>query len=182
MALPPPAWRLNATLARLGWALAVCFILVTGILLTQTNRLRGEVARSNERLTNLTRDLAAERRWSVILSSPAMRTASFTLTPDADAGLRARAVMDPGTRRAVLVFEHFRAPEGKVYELWALHENTPVSMGRIRPDASGSAVMRIEDVGDPNDLTAFTISLEAEGPAAGNEPAGPIVMIGSLGG
>jgi anti-sigma-K factor RskA len=182
MALPSSASRFNPALTRLGWALAVCFILVTGILLTQTNRLRSEVATSQERVTALSRDLAAERRWSVILSSPALRTASFTLTPDADAGLRARAVMDPGTRRAVLAFQHFRAPEGHYYELWALHENTPVALGRIRPDATGQAVMRIEDVGDPNDLTAFTVSLEAEGGASASEPAGPIVMIGSIGG
>jgi anti-sigma-K factor RskA len=43
--------------------------------------------------------------------------------------------------------------------------------------------MRIEDVGDPDDLTAFAISLEAEGgTSAPSEPTGPIVMIGSLGG
>jgi len=141
------------------------------------------------------RDLAAERRWSTILSSTSMRTASFTLTPDADAGLRARAVMDPVSRRAVLVLEKFRAPGGKSYELWALHGNTPVALGRIQTDARGNAVLRIQDVGDPADLSAFAISLEpdvgsgaspapavgAAAPGAAREPTGPIVMIGSLG-
>jgi len=178
------------TLSRLGWGLALWFIVLTGILLTHTNRLSKELAGSHDRVTGLSRDLAAERRWSTILSSTSMRTASFTLTPDADAGLRARAVMDPVSRRAVLVLENFEAPSGKSYELWALHGNTPATLGPIRTDSHGNAVLRIQDVGDPSDLSAFAISLEpAAGtpgasvpvlPGAAREPNGPIVMIGSL--
>jgi hypothetical protein len=176
------------TVSRMGWALAAFFVLLWALLLAQTNRMRGEVAHSRDQVTMLSRDLAKERRWSVILSSPSMRTASFTPTPDADPSLRARAVVDPKSRRAVLVFDRFSAPAGQVYEVWALHGNAPSALGRIQPDASGRAVMRVEDVGDPDDLNAFTISLEPEGPApaglpgAAREPAGPIVMIGSLGG
>jgi hypothetical protein len=180
MHAPRPAFP-RPTIAHLGWALAGWFILMTGILVTHTNRLNDEVARSNARAVALTRDLAAERRWSAILSSTAMRTASFTLTPDADPGLRARAVMDPVTRRAVLVFDHFQAPSGRIYALWALHGTTPSALGAVRPGASGRAVMRIEDVGDPSDLTAFAVSLEPEGGARPSEPSGPVVMIGSLG-
>jgi hypothetical protein len=179
MHAPRPAFP-RPTIAHLGWALAGWFILMTGILVSHTHRLNDEVARANGRVAGLTRDLAAERRWSTILSSTAMRTASFTLTPDADPILRARAVMDPVTRRAVLVFEHFQAPSGKIYALWALHGTTPSALGPIRPDAGGRAAIRIEDVGDPSDLTAFAISLEAAG-AVASEPNGPVVMIGSLG-
>ncbi len=197
MAPPTSSARPGATLVRLGWALAACFILVTGILLTQTNRLRNELAGARDRVAALSRDLEAERHWSAILSSPAMRTATFTLTPDADPSLRGRAVMDPRTRRAVLVFGNFEAPSGKVYELWALHGTTPATLGPIRPDPSGHAVVRVEDVGDPSDLSAFAVSLETDGgtgapgaaqppgagqaPDAAREPAGPVVMIGSLG-
>lgn len=178
MHAPRLAFR-RPTVAHVGWALAGWLILMTGILVTHTNRLKGELARSNDRAAALTRDLATERRWSSILSSTSMRTASFTLTPDADPVLRARAVMDPVTRRAVLVFEHFQPPSGKVYALWALHGTTPSALGPIRPDAGGRAAMRIEDVGDPSDLTAFAVSLEEGAPAS--EPNGPVVMIGSLG-
>src|SRR5467141_348591 len=169
---PPQRARPIVTLSRMGWALAVWFIILTGILLTHTNRLSRALARSRDQVTILSRDLAAERRWSTILSSTSMRTASFTLTPDADAGLRARAVMDPVSRRAVLVLENFRAPGGKSYELWALHGNTPVALGRIQTDARGNAVLRIQDVGDPADLSAFAISLEADvGSGASPVPA-----------
>ena len=177
-----------ATLSRLGWGLAAFFVLLWALLLVQTNRMRGEIVRSRDAVTMLKRDLAAERRWSVILSSPSMRTASFTPTPDADPSLRARAVLDPKSRRAVLVFDRFSAPTGQVYEVWALHGTSAYPLGPIKPDPNGRAVMKIDDVGDPDDLTAFTISLEPDSPTpAGTpgtprEPAGPIVMIGSLGG
>ncbi len=170
-------------LLRAGWVLAAGLLIVLGVLRAKSDTMKRDLARSSERVASLSRDLAAERRWSTILSSTAMRTASFTPTPDAAPDLRARAVMDPGTRRAVLVFDNFKAPDGHAYEVWALHGSTPVALGRVRADASGRAVMRVEDVGDPSDLTAFAISLEAEGGApAPSEPTGPIVMIGSLGG
>jgi len=171
-----------------GWALAAFFIILWGLLLTQTNHMRGEIVRSRDQVTTLSRDLATERRWSVILNSPSMRTASFTPTPDADPSLRARAVLDPTSRRAVLVFDRFSAPSGQVYEVWALHGTSPTPLGRIKPDENGRMVMRIDDVGNPDDLSAFTISLEPDSPTppgtpgTPREPAGPIVMFGSLGG
>jgi len=186
MAIRPRS--MSPVLLGVGWALAACLLIVLGIFHARADTLKRDLARTSARVDSLSRDLAAERRWSTILSSTAMRTAAFTLTPDADPGLRARAVMDPGTRRAVLVFDHFKAPDGHAYEVWAFHGSTPAALGRVRADAEGRAVMRIEDVGDPDDLTAFAISLEAEGgtsaPAtsAPSEPTGPIVMIGSLGG
>jgi len=192
-AMPPEKKSPTALLTYAGWAVAAAFLLVLWIAHSRATRVKSDLTRVQGQVTGLTRDLAAERRWSVILSSSSMRTASFSRTPDADPGLRARAVMDPGSRRAVLVFENFKAPDGHSYELWALHGVTPASLGRIRTDPAGSAVMRIEDVGDPGDLTAFTISLESDGaapapstmpgePPPAREPSGPIVMIGSIGG
>src|SRR5437763_5753572 len=128
---PQTPWDHLGTVSRLGWALASFFVLLWGILLAETNHLRGEIATSCDQVTSLSRELASERRWSVILSSPSLRTASFTRTPDADPALRARAVVDPGTRRAVVVFENFTAPQGRIYELWALHGNTPAPLGRV---------------------------------------------------
>ncbi|HZI89163.1 MAG TPA: anti-sigma factor [Candidatus Polarisedimenticolia bacterium] len=177
----------RATIARLGWALAAFFVFLWAILLFQSSRLRGEASKARDQVASLSRDLASERRWSVILSSPSMRTANFTRTPDADLALRARAVLDPASRRAVLVFENFVTPPGQAYEVWALHGNQAMPVGRVAADRSGRAVMRVENVGNTEDLSAFTISLEsltAPANASGTprEPTGPIVMIGSLGG
>ena len=172
-----------APLLRMGWALAACFILATGILLTTTNRLRQELKLARDQVGSLSRDLDSERRWAAVLASPGARTASFSLTPAGMAELRARATVDPESRKALLVFQNFKAPSGRDYELWALRGNTPVSLGLIRPDPSGRAVLRIEDIGDPATLTAFAISLEPLGGSPARiEPTGPIFMIGALGG
>ncbi|HZE18603.1 MAG TPA: anti-sigma factor [Candidatus Angelobacter sp.] len=169
--------------ARLGWALAACFILATGILVVATSRLRQDMKRARGQVQTLTRDLDTERHWAAMLASPRARTASFSLTPAGEAALRARATVDPETHRAILVFQNFKAPSGHDYELWTLRGNTPASLGLIRSEPGGRVVLRIEDIGNPDSLTAFAISLEPEGgsPTPG-EPTGPIVMIGSLGG
>ena len=182
----------------LGWALAGCFIVVTVVLFVAGGRQRKEIALERARTESVSRDLEAEKRWGSMLASPSVRAASFTLTQAAASGLRGRATVDPGTHRALLVFDNVTSPVGGVYELWALHGVTPVAVARIRPDLNGHAVLRIENVGDPATLTAFVVSLEqdaadaGEGAAAaardsvltataGREPTGAIVMIGSLG-
>ena len=170
-------------LPRLGWALAACFIIVTAVLVFTTNRLRGELAGSQAQVASLTRDLEIERSWAAVVAAPGARATSFSLTPDGAAELRARATYDPGTRRAVLVFENFKAMAGRDYQLWALRGNTPAALGLIRGDESGRAVMRVEEVGDPATLTAFAISLEPSGGSpTPNGPTGPLVMLAGIGG
>ncbi len=175
--------RVASLAPRLGWALAACFILVTSILVFTTNRLRNELARTQGQAAEATRDLEIEKRWAAVVTAPAARAASFSLTPDAAAGLRGRVTYDPATRRAVLVFENFDSPSGQDYRLWALRGNTPAALGLIRADESGRAVLRLEDVGDPATLTAFAVSLESAGGAPSqNAPGGPIVMLAGIGG
>src|SRR5258705_10031925 len=114
---PPPSFPRWLTIGRVGWALAAFFIILWGLLLTQTNRMRGEIVRSRDQVTTLSRDLATERRWSVILNSPSMRTASFTPTPHADPPPRAPAALHPTSRRPGLVFDPLSAPSGQGYEV-----------------------------------------------------------------
>src|SRR5258705_5665993 len=95
---PPPSFPRWLTLGRVGWALAAFFIILWGLLLTQTNHMRGEIVRSRDQVTTLSRDLATERRWSGILHSPSLRTASFTPTPDAAPSPRARAALHAHSR------------------------------------------------------------------------------------
>jgi hypothetical protein len=169
------------------WLVAAIAVLVAGVHIVVTNRVRADLGRTRAQVAALTSELESERRWALALASPGVRTASFTLTPSGDLSLRARATVDPESRKALLVFEGFNPPGGHAYELWALHGNTPFTLGRIKTDATGRAVLRVEDLGDVGSVTAFVISLETEGSApsatgaAPREPMGPIVMIGSLG-
>ena len=177
--MPEPK-RERPWLALAAWVLYAFLVAATVILASTTIRLRKELAAANERIANLTRDMSIERGWAATLVSPSARVSKFTLTPSADAALRGRATVDPATRRAVVVFENAIAPSGHTFVVWALHGSTPVSLGAVRPDAKGRAVLRVEDVGDPTTLTALTVSLEADA-APVSEPTGPILMIGSFG-
>jgi anti-sigma-K factor RskA len=131
----------------------------------------------------LQRTLGEERRWAAIVGAPGTRVAELQLTPAGVAQLRARATYDPRTHSAVIVFDHFTPPSGKDYELWAIRDSKPASLGVIVADATGHAVMRLENVGDPHSLQAFAVSLEPLGGApTPDAPTGPVVMMGKVGG
>lgn len=127
--------------------------------------------------------LEVERQWASLLGAMDARSVSLEPTPDGAAGLRARGTWDPTTRRAVIVFENVGAPGGHDYELWGLHSSGPRSLGLVKADASGRAVVRVDDAGESATLTAFALSLEQSG-GSGNPsaPAGPVVMVGRIGG
>ena len=73
------------------------------------------------------------------------------------------------------------APPGKHYQLWAIANTGPASLGLVRTDRDGRATIRLPDAGDPFTLSAFAISLENEGGApTATAPAGPVVMAARL--
>jgi anti-sigma-K factor RskA len=167
----------------LAWAAAAALAVASALTWSAASRLQRELEASRQELTRLEQRLAEEQRWIEVLNAPGARVADLALTPQAVAELRARATYDPRTRRAVLMLENFRAPAGRDYELWALQGRRVASLGVIRADEHGRAVMRIENAGDPATLAGFTISLE---PAGGSPdpgvPSGPVVMAGKFGG
>ena len=106
------------------------------------------------------------------------------LTPQEEYDTATRARLgDFKARQAMIVFTNFTPPAGTDYELWALRGGPPQSLGLIRPDASGRAIVKLPDTGDPAGLAAFAVSLEkAGGSRSPAGPEGPVVMVGKLGG
>jgi len=164
-------------------AAAAAMAVVSALSWNDANHVRGDLAAERQKIADLQQQLDQERRWAAVLSAPQARVAELQITPDGLQALRARATYDPATKSAVIVFENFTAPEGKDYELWALRGAGVASLGVIKPDASGYAVLKLENVGDPETLGGFAVSLEPAGgspnPAA---PTGPVVMAGKFGG
>jgi anti-sigma-K factor RskA len=162
------------------WAVAASFFMVAGILWVTSARLRGQLAASREETSVLRQTLAEEERWASVMSAPGARIALLTVT-EAGPELRARAVYDPSTRHAVLVFDNFTPPEGGDYEVWAIRNGVPSSLGIVKANEAGRAMMRIEEAGDSEALSAFAVSLEPPGGAPGHAaPTGPVVMSGTL--
>ena len=176
-----PERRMNWS--SLAWAAAAAALaVVSGIQWNAAERLRADLADQRRQLVEAQQQLAEERRWAAVMAAPGARVAELAITPDGLQALRARAVFDPRTRGAVLVFENFAAPAGKDYQLWALRDGGVASLGLIQADAAGRATMRLENVGDPDTLGGFAVSLEAAGGSPNpNAPTGPVVMAGRFG-
>ena len=167
----------------LAWAAAAALAIAVGLMGREAVRLGRELEDGRRRFAELERRLDEEQRWQEVVSAPGARVALIAPTAAGAHELRGRATYDPATRRAVLVFENVQAPAGRDYELWAIRGAAPRALGLIKPDASGRAVLRLEDAGDPATLNAFAVSLEPAGGApTPDAPTGPVVMLGKLGG
>jgi len=164
------------------WAAAAAALaIVSALQWNAAERLRVDLEGQRRQLTEAERRLAEERRWVEVLSAPQARVADLQITPAGAQALKARAVYDPRSRSAVLVFENFAAPQGKDYQLWALRPDGVASLGLIKSDAAGHATLRLENVGDPESLGGFAVSLEPAGGSPNpNAPTGPVVMAGKF--
>lgn len=167
-----------------GWVAAAVLLVTSGTFYESTSRLRDVLRARDADLNGTARDLAVERQWSSVLTSPIARIADLTpVAPTAGEapGIRGRAVYDPATRRAVIVLSNAAAPDSQSYQLWALRGLAPSSLGVIHPDEHGAAVLRLESVGEPMALTAFAVSLERKGGSPSKTvPTGPVVLMGPL--
>ncbi|HTM57759.1 MAG TPA: anti-sigma factor [Candidatus Udaeobacter sp.] len=165
------------------WAAAAVFLAIaTAMLWNQADSLRSELAAVSRSLSDARRKLEADRSLIAVLSAPGARVAEMQITPAGVKELRARATYDPKTRSAVIVFENFTAPSGRDYQLWALRGAGVASLGVIKPDSTGRAIVEVADAGDPGLLAGFAVSLEPAGGSPYNDkPTGPVVMAGKFG-
>jgi anti-sigma-K factor RskA len=179
--VPLPPRRVSWT--SWAWAAAAAALaLVSALQWNAAERLRADLETQRRQLVEAERRLAEERRWAEVMSAPDARVADLALTPAGVQALRARAVYDPRTRSAVLVFENFAPPAGKEYELWAMRPDGVASLGLIKTDDQGRATMRLENLEPADKLSGFAVSLEAEGGSPNpRAPTGPVVMVGKLG-
>jgi anti-sigma-K factor RskA len=114
-------------------------------------------------------------------TAPQTRVIDLKPTPNGTAELHARVTYDPATRRALLSVAGFATPAGRDYELWAITKSGPSSLGLVRADRSGHALIQLSNAGDPFTLSAFAVSLENEGGApTPTAPAGHLVMVGRI--
>lgn len=188
-AVPPPEPRRVIELprrARPAWptwafAAAAALLAVSTIAMWRTGEaLRSELRATRERVARAELDLAVERAWSAVATSPGARVVD--LAP-LQGGImpHVRATYDPASRRAIVSFDNLVTPSGSDFELWAILPDGPKSLGVVRGDATGHAEVRVPDAGDPAALSAFAISLEKEGGSPDpRKPAGPVILAGAV--
>lgn len=171
-----PAWPI--------WALAAAAALLavsTVVMWRAAGTLRGELRAAHERIAQAELDLAVERAWWAVATSPGARVVDLAPIEGGVPLPRVRATYDPASRRAVVAFENMITPAGSDFELWAILGDGPKSLGVVRADATGRAEVRVPDAGDPTSLAAFALSLEHEGGSPNpRKPAGTVVLVGSV--
>jgi anti-sigma-K factor RskA len=126
----------------------------------------------------LSESLATQSELMRILATPRLLTAS--LAPQTGRTGSARVVVDPDSGEAALVISELPPiASEQVYELWAIRgEGAPEPAGLFVGEGA-SRTVRLPDVADPTQVTAFAVSIE---PAGGSpQPTGPIVLIGTVG-
>jgi len=164
------------------WGTAVAASLVFGLVTwNETVRLGRELTAQRGQVSELQSKLTEEQRWSDVVTAPGTREAALQVTPDGQAEMSGRAIYDPKTRSAVIVFENVRVPSDKDLELWALKSDGVQSLGLLAADESGRVTLRIPDAGDPAAVAGFAVTIEKTG-GSGNPtaPGGPIVLAGKF--
>jgi anti-sigma-K factor RskA len=143
--------------------------------------LRTELSTAHDRLAKAELDLAVERAWAAVATSPGARVVDLAPLQGGIAMPHVRATYDPSSRRAIIAFDNLTTPAGSDFELWAILPDGPKSLGVVRGDATGHAEVRVPDAGDPAALSAFAISLEKEGGSPNpRKPAGPVILAGAV--
>lgn len=181
---PRPARRRSAAW---GWGAAVAAAAALAVVSygawQNGERLHAELKTTQDRVAELTMKLEDERSWASLFDSREARVVSLGPTGADSTGLLGRLIYDATSHRAVVILENATARAGSDYELWAIRGGTPVSLGLLRPDASGRFAVRLPDAGDVTGLDAFAVSLEREGGSGNpNAPGGPVVLVGKVAG
>jgi anti-sigma-K factor RskA len=179
--IPFPRRQVGRALGWLAAAAAVVFAVFGYTEWRLAGHLSQELAASRENASRLSQEIQSAREWAAVATAPQTRVIDLKATPNGSAQLHARVTYDPATRRAILSVAGFATPAGKDYELWAITKSGPASLGLVRADSSGHALIQLTNAGDPFTLAAFAVSLENEGGApTPTAPAGPVVMAGKI--
>jgi RNA polymerase sigma-70 factor (ECF subfamily) len=99
----------------------------------------------------------------------------LTAEPGVPAATHATYRGRPGANMAVMTFSNFApAPEGRSYQAWVRHDGTWSSLGIIRPDSQGSALLIAEGQNLAIPPEALQVTLE---PARGSPaPTGQVIV------
>jgi len=154
------------------FALAVVGVLV--LLRLNRDRVRSEAAATLDSLRHASRSAA-------VLLAPNARLAMLSPTPSGPPDGRGRATYDPATQSLVLVFDRLRDEPSSTPVLWALSDEKPRFLAVLEPDASGRAVLLLDEAGATVTLDALAVSLEPDSLELDQRaPGGPVILLGIL--
>ena len=136
---------------------------------------RGARAETAVALDTVRRTLAARDSLVATLLSPDAATAALAATGQAPS---ARLFWSPSQRRVVMAVFHLQpAPAGRTYQLWAIAQGKPVSLGTFNTAADGRVV---STMALPAGLS-FEVTAVTEEPAGGSpQPTQTPFLVGKV--
>lgn len=141
---------------------------------TRAEEQRSACARE---LSQIRDESEAQKSALLLLQSPGTQIVS--LAPPKGHGLSARALLNVGAKRGLLLSTALLPPAGRDYELWFIRGDKKIAAGLLHASASGTVLASIDPQivagGRPD---AVAITLEPKGGAP--QPTGPIVLVGAL--
>jgi len=186
---PPPALRaailsaarressaMHTPSRALSWLAAAAMLVVTigmgiyvSMLQGRIRTLEGELAgalqrvQDGERRTNVALRAAADAQAPLsILTAPDVRRIDLAGQPPAPSA-SARAFWSR-SRGLVITASNLPAlPAGRVYQLWFVTAQTPISAGLLTPDTRGGLTVTLSTPTDVPDPVALAVTLEPEG-------------------
>jgi len=167
-----------------GWMAAAVAILAFVILAWWTSDLKrgvGElVADLNDarrELALLENDVAAQREAREMLGKPCTRLIDLAGV-DPNPECYGKAILHPDIRSAVMfLYRMPKTPEGMTYQLWAVRDGVPRSMGVFTiPKDGGDAIIKLPSLPDPTTIASFSVTIEPTGGVP--EPTGMRYLIG----
>lgn len=175
--IPP---RRMGWIGLIGWAAAVAFAVLSYVSWNDRQKARHDLRGAQEALSQLEDQVRQEAQWGSVMTARDSEIVVLLPTAQGSPDLHARVTYDPSSERAVIVFENLRAPEDRDFQLWAIRDGSPQSLGLIEAVSGGYAVVRLESVGTRDLLSAFAVSIEDKGGSSSATPEGEVIMVGSL--
>jgi anti-sigma-K factor RskA len=112
-----------------------------------------------------------------LLGAPGTQLVQLAAQGDED--YHASALLNPGTRNAMILTTALKPLQDKDYQLWLIRGNDKISAGVLHTDPSGATLARISDEvlagGRPD---AFAVTIEPQGGMP--QPTGPIILLGKV--
>lgn len=169
-------WKsLSPVWLNLGAAVSLAVI----IFLVVTNAsLRNELKLMQQSVSELEAKLDKEKEMMALVMDPGVDKIKLgSKMPDMDAS--GMIYWDKKKERGLLLVSSIPMPKkGMTYQLWAIEDGKPVSMGVFDVDPSGESMMELEPMPEHDGPMQFAVTLE---PAGGMpQPTGDMYLYGTL--
>ena len=159
----------------LGTAVSLALII---FLVASNVSLRNELRFREKNLTELQAKMIKDKEIMEFVLRPDVNEVDLgSKMPDMNAS--GKLLWDKETDKGMFLVSSIPIPkQGKTYQLWAIEDGKPVSMGVFDVDKEGNSMMEIELMPGPAQSMQFAVTLE---PAGGMpQPTGDMYLYGSL--